>query len=72
MPEGLEIDQEHSLNGTMAPYSQQVLILTGQRDWRSRIEEDGLEEGWGMFGRSLKGLVGRGGRYADVSTSILG
>ncbi|EER40611.1 sucrose cleavage family protein [Histoplasma capsulatum H143] len=35
MPEGLEIDHEHSLNGTMAPYSQQVLILTGQRDWRS-------------------------------------
>ncbi|KKZ68121.1 hypothetical protein EMCG_06231 [[Emmonsia] crescens] len=71
MPEGLEIDHERDLNGTMAPYSQQVLILTGQHDWRSRIEEDGVDKGWGMLARGLKGLVGRGGRYADVSMLLL-
>ncbi|OAT12338.1 hypothetical protein BDBG_17658 [Blastomyces gilchristii SLH14081] len=71
MPQGLEIDHERDLNGTMAPYSQQVLILTGQRDWRSRIEEDGVDEGWGMLGRGLKGLIGRGGRYADPYNNIM-
>ncbi|OJD13301.1 hypothetical protein AJ78_06225 [Emergomyces pasteurianus Ep9510] len=71
MPEGLEIDRERDLHGTMAPYSHQVLILTGQPDWRSRIEEDGVEEGWGMLGRGLKGLIGRGGRYADPYNNIM-
>ncbi|OJD10058.1 hypothetical protein ACJ73_09957 [Blastomyces percursus] len=71
MPEGLEIDHERELNGTMAPYSQQVLILTGQRDWRSRIEEDGVDEGWGMLVRRLKGLLGRGGKYSDPYNNIM-
>ncbi|PGH06617.1 prenyl protein peptidase [Blastomyces parvus] len=71
MPEGLEIDHERDLNGTMAPYSQQVLILTGQRDWRSRIEEDGADNGWGMLVRGLKGLIGRGGGYADPYNNIM-
>lgn len=66
-PPGLEIDHEQDLNGTMAPYAQQVVIATGQGDWRSRIEEDGVDEGWGMLGRGVKGLIGRGGRFADVS-----
>lgn len=52
----------------MAGYSQQVLIATGQPDWRSRIEEDGVDEGWGILGRGLKGLIGRGGKYSDVRT----
>lgn len=67
MPAGLEIDRSQSLLGTMAPYSQQVLISTGQSNWRSRIEEDGLDKGWGILGSRLKKLVTRGGKYADVS-----
>ncbi|KAL1959381.1 hypothetical protein VTO42DRAFT_2184 [Malbranchea cinnamomea] len=55
----------------MAPYSQQVLIATGQGDWRSRIEEDGMDEGWGMLARGLKGLVGRGGKFADPYNNIM-
>lgn len=55
----------------MAGYSQQVLIATGQPDWRSRIEEDGVDEEWGMLGRGLKGLIGRGGKYSDVGISFL-
>lgn len=67
MPEGLPIDHDQPLNGTMAAYAQQLLICTGQRDWTSRIEDDGKEQGWGEITRGLKRLMGRGGRYADVS-----
>ena len=66
MPDGLSIDRVHPLNGTMAAYTQQVLIATGRPDWTSRIEEDGQRESWGALARGLKGLLGRGGKYADV------
>lgn len=66
MPEGRPIDHKHPLNATMVAYSQQVLISTGQSDWTSRIEEDGVSKSWGSLARGLKGLLGRGGKYADV------
>lgn len=66
MPEGSPIDYEQPLNGTMAAYAQQMVICTGQRDWASRIENDGENTGWGELVRGLKRLLGRGGRYADV------
>ena len=66
MPEGLPIDYEQALNGTMAAYAQQLLICTGQRDWTSRIENDGQDQGWGNLVRGLKRLLGRGGPYLDV------
>jgi hypothetical protein len=71
MPEGSPIDYEQPLNGTMAAYAQQMVICTGQRDWASRIENDGENTGWGELVRGLKRLLGRGGRYADVGRSIL-
>lgn len=67
MPEGLPIDREHALNGTMAAYTQQLLVCTGQQDWTSRIEDDGHKEGWGNLVRGVKRLLGRGGPYLDVS-----
>lgn len=67
MPEGLAIDHEQALNGTMAAYAQQILVCTGQRDWMSRIENDGENETWGHLVRGLKRLLGRGGPYLDVS-----
>lgn len=66
MPEGLPIDYEQPLNGTMAAYAQQLLICTGQRDWTSRIEDDGEGKVWGELARGLRRLLGRGGRFADV------
>jgi hypothetical protein len=63
LPEGLEIDQSTPLNGTMAPYSEQVLICTGQQDWKSRIEDD---NGGDNLAADLKELLGRGGIYSDV------
>lgn len=66
MPEGLPIDYEQPLNGTMAAYAQHLLICTGQRDWTSRIEDDGKGTAWGDLARGLKQLKGRGGRFADV------
>lgn len=68
MPSGLAIDRERALNGTMPPYAQHVVVRTGRDDWGNRIEDEGESvEGTGMnFARSLKGLVGRGGRFFNV------
>ncbi|RAQ46763.1 sucrase/ferredoxin-like family protein Fmi1 [Aspergillus flavus] len=71
MPYGLPIDYNQPLNGTMVAYAQQILICTGQRDWTSRIEDDGKRHTWGHLVRGLKRLLGRGGRYADPFNNIL-
>jgi len=63
MPEGLEIDHAKPLNGTMAPYSEQVLICTGKPDWLSRIEEENSGDN---LAADIKELMGRGGTYGDV------
>ncbi len=68
MPEGLEIDKEKPLNGTMAPYAEQVLICTGKSDWKSRIED---ENGGDNLAADLKELMGRGGIYSDVCVHFL-
>src|SRR5271154_2836632 len=65
-PAGLNIDREKNLNGSMAPYAQHVVIPTGKSDWTSRIEVDGQGTPWGDFGRQLKAMLGRGGKYSDV------
>lgn len=71
MPEGLDIDHKKQLNGTMPPYAQHVVIRTGRADWSSRIEDEvatlGEGIGGGNLAKSLKALVGRGGKYHDVS-----
>jgi hypothetical protein len=64
MPEGLEIDHSKPLNGTMAPYAEQVLICTGKEDWPSRIEEENSGDN---LAADIKELLGRGGIYSDVS-----
>ena len=66
MPEGHPIDYDQPLNGTMAAYAQQLLVCTGQRDWTSRIEDDGKDQSWGELARGLKRLLGRGGPFASV------
>ncbi|GLI79332.1 hypothetical protein PoHVEF18_007662 [Penicillium ochrochloron] len=71
MPEGLPIDHEHVLNGTMVGYAQQLIVCTGQRNWTSRIEDDGKDQGWGNLVRGLKSLMGRGGPYLDPFNNIL-
>lgn len=71
LPEGLAIDYDQPLNGTMAAYAQQLVICTGQTDWTSRIENDGEHKGWGVLVRGLKRLLGRGGQYTDVRSFCL-
>ncbi|KAL4989025.1 Sucrase/ferredoxin-like-domain-containing protein [Aspergillus falconensis] len=71
MPEGLPMDHDHPLNGTMAAYAQQIVVCTGQRDWASRIEDDGKEQDWGELVRGLKRLMGRGGPYADPFNNVM-
>ncbi|KFY36292.1 hypothetical protein V494_05141 [Pseudogymnoascus sp. VKM F-4513 (FW-928)] len=61
-PEGLEIDHSKPLNGTMAPYAEQLLVCTGQPDWLSRVEE---ENGGDNLVADVKELIGRGGIYSD-------
>lgn len=64
MPEGLDIEKEQILNGSMAAYAEQILISTGKSDWKSRIED---EEGThGDAVRGLKGLLGPRGKFSDV------
>lgn len=52
----------------MPPYAQHVVVRTGRDDWGSKIEDEdvGVEGTAVNFARSLKGLVGRGGRFFDV------
>ena len=47
----------------MAAYAEQVVICTGQRDWKSRIED---ENDGDNLSADLKELLGRGGMYSDV------
>ena len=64
-PADLDIDREQSLNGTMAAYTEQVLVCTGREDWKSRIEDEEGEHG--EFVRHLRALLSRGGKFCDVS-----
>jgi hypothetical protein len=68
MPEGLEIDYSKPLNGTMAPYAEQVLICTGRDDWMSKIEEENAGDN---LAADIKELLGRGGVYSDVHPPVL-
>ncbi|KAH7360240.1 FMI1 protein [Rhexocercosporidium sp. MPI-PUGE-AT-0058] len=62
MPEGLPIDHSKSLNGTMAPYAEQVLICTGKDDWESKIEDENSGDN---LAADIKELMGRGGVFSD-------
>jgi hypothetical protein len=68
MPDGLEIDHSKNLNGTMAAFSEQVLICTGKDDWLSRIEEENSGDN---LAADIKELLGRGGVYSDVCSTRL-
>lgn len=68
LPPSLPIDYKTALNGTMAPYAEQVLICTGQEDWSSRIEDENSGDNMAAV---LKKLVGRGSMYyTDVCPAI--
>jgi hypothetical protein len=69
MPEGLAIDHDRRLRQTMPPYAQHVVIQTDRDDWGSRIEDEPSEGcGRSNLAKTLKGLVGKGGKFYDVST----
>ena len=74
MPSGLDIEREQNLNGSMPNYAEQVIICSGKTDWKSRIEDE--EGADGDLIRSMKGLLGLGGKLRDVCShnypSILG
>ena len=76
MPEGLAIDYERQMHNTMPPYAQHVIIRTGKDNWSKRIEDElsQLESevrgslGGSNLAKRLKDMVGKGGKYHDVST----
>jgi prenyl protein peptidase len=70
MPAGLDIDRSAPLDGTMAAYSRHILVLTGQSDWKSKIEDERDTAVWGRLLAGLKKEFGRGGNYHDVSNSV--
>ncbi len=63
-PADLYIDRKSPLLNTVAAYTEQVVICTGQEDWASRIENDKGETG--DFVRGLKGVIGKGSAAFDV------
>ena len=67
MPEGLDIERDQNIKGSMAAYAEQVLVSTGVTDWKSRIEQD--DEA--ALIKQLKTFLTRGGKYSDVSYRVL-
>lgn len=70
MPPGLDIDEKRNLNGTMAAYSEHIVVSTGQADWKSRIEDEKESGPWGEVVSNMKGLLGPKGRLHDVSRHL--
>lgn len=70
MPPDLDIEQTKDLNGTIAAYSDQILISTGQADWKSKIEDEKDTAPWGSVVAQVKELLGPKGRFHDVRVSI--
>jgi len=70
MPDGLDIEQEQNINGSMAAYAEQVLISTGRDDWKSKIEDE-EETSESELVRQLKGLMGRTGKYSDPYHNVM-
>ncbi|KAK3719623.1 Altered inheritance of mitochondria protein 32 [Vermiconidia calcicola] len=67
MPGGLDIEREQNINGSMAAYAEQVLISTGRKDWKSKIED----EDEGMLVKQLKGFLGPKGKYSDPYHNVM-
>merc|ERR1712113_261434 len=68
-PDGLQIEREQNINGSMAAYAEQVLLCTGRSDWASRIETE--ENADGEIVRQLKSFLGPGGKFSDVRRDSL-
>lgn len=68
MPPDLDIDMEKKLNGSIAAYSEHVIVSTGQADWKSRIEDEKDTAPWGEIVASTRTLLGPKGRLHDVSS----
>ncbi|EGP84064.1 uncharacterized protein MYCGRDRAFT_48604 [Zymoseptoria tritici IPO323] len=66
-PQGLDIDREVNLNGSMATYAQQLLICTDKDDWTSKIEDE--EDA--VLVRELKKNLTRGGKFVDPYHNIM-
>jgi len=70
MPPDLDIETSKNLDGTMAAYSEQIIISTGQADWKSRIEDEKDTAPWGTVVSEMKTMLGLNGRYHDVGRSL--
>ena len=66
MPPDLDIDTRPDLYGTMAAYSDHVLISTGQSDWKSKIEDERTTASWGELIGNVKDLLGPKGKLHNV------
>jgi len=70
MPSNLDIETSKDLNGTMAAYSEQIIISTGQADWKSKIEDERDTAPWGNVVSEIKTMLGPRGRYHDVGRNL--
>lgn len=69
MPPDLDIDVSKTLDGSIAAYSEHIIISTGQADWKSKIEDEKEMAPWGNVVSSMKTMLGPKGRYHDVSAT---
>ena len=65
----LDINHSRPLANSIAPYSQHILLSTGQPDWPSRIEEH--DSAWGRFAAELKHALGPKGAGFDPKKTTL-
>ncbi|KAI7041609.1 putative transporter [Hortaea werneckii] len=68
-PDGLQIEREQNINGSMAAYAEQVLLCTGRSDWASRIETE--ENADGEIVRQLKSFLGPNGKFSDPYHNVM-
>lgn len=66
MPTDLDIDHSKDLNGTMAAYSEHVIITSAQADWKSKVEDEKDTAPWGLLTSQLKRFLGSKGQFFDV------
>lgn len=65
-PQGLDIDHEKQLRGTVPSYAEHVVVSTGRSDWPSKIEDDAEVP----LVAALKTKLGRDGIFSNVSQSM--
>ena len=67
----LNIDRTRPIANTVPPYTEHIVIPTGQHDWPSRIEDSDRTTDWGQLTSYLKREFGPKGSAYDPENPVL-